>query len=93
MVVCKDHKASHPSLSISDKTEGGKAVKVVNQPLQRRKPCAAENEVAKGLPCSKGRQKRGALFALRAPRGVTHPFPAKYGNVSGSTIDLMMISG
>lgn len=36
---------------------------------------------------------REVFFALRALRGVTHPFSAKEGSMVGSKINLMMISG
>ena len=93
MIVCGDLNASHPSWSPTGKSRGGNALQTLIKPLQQRHPRDAVGEVGKRLPSSRGRQQRKALFAMRAPRGVTHPFPAKDGSMSGSTIDLMLLSG
>ena len=93
MIVCGDLNASHPLWSPSGKTRGGNALQELIKPLQRKEPHAAVREVAKRLPRGRGRQQREALFVLRAPRGVTPPFPAKNGTMAGSTIDLILISG
>ena len=93
MIVCGDLNASHPSWSPSGKTRGGNALQTMIKPLQQRAPRATADEIGKRLPSCRGRQQRRALFVLRAPRGVTHPFPAMDGSMSGSTIDLMLIAG
>ena len=63
-------------------------------------PCSAErlesrDQKRRGSDYQEAREKqqRPGLFELRAPRGITHPFPANDGSMSGSTIDLMLISG
>ena len=91
IIVCGDLNASHPSWSPSGKARGGNALQSLIKPLQRREPRGAGGEIGKRLPSSRGRQKRGDLFTLKAPRGVTHPFPAKNERMSGSTIELMII--
>lgn len=67
-------------------------MQIITQLLQRIEPRAADFEVTKRLPSSRGRQQREVLFALRVPCGVTHHFPAKDGSMAGSTIDFMIIS-
>ena len=93
-MVCGDLNASHPAWSPSGKTTGGSALQDLIRPLQRKEPRQPGSEIdAKRWPRSRGKQQRPGIFELRAPRGITQPFPAPDGSMSGSTIDLMLISG
>lgn len=86
--------ASHPEWSLSGKTTGGNALQALITPLKRREPRAADGEFSKRLPKGRVKQKRKTLLALRAPNGVTDPFPANNGIIyePGSTIDILLIA-
>ena len=93
-MVCGDLIASHPAWIPSGKTLGGSALQELIRPLQRKEPRQPGSKTsAKRWPKSRGKQQRPGLFKLRASQGITHPFPAPDGSMSGSTIDLMLISG
>lgn len=92
MLDCRDLVSSHPSWRPSGKTRRGNVLQKLIKPLQKRKPRAANNEVEKRLPSSRGMKKREVLFVLRAPKGVTHPFPAAYGSMYGKK-NITLISG
>lgn len=90
---CGDLNGSHLSWKRTERATGGKSVKALINPLQRREPRSFESEVDTRLPSSRGREQRDVFFALRAPHGVTKSFTTKDASTSESSIDLILVSG
>lgn len=88
MIVCGELNASHSSWSPTGKTAGDKELLEILRPFQRKDPCATDGVEAKRLQIKRGRLQCEAIFALKAPRRVTHPFLTMDRAISGSKIDL-----